>query len=494
MLGLGLHKKSTMIGSSGMMIGKREDEIVPDEAIQNPAEQQYREAFALAGEANRTMAEAKEAVRRLFCSGICDLVRKAVARILVHASRVEVLVIATRCVLIVFPRVSSKVVAKRFSMWKGGKGKGKPTQYNEISASLSPAALATSPIFMSEHDIGTKAVVDTGASENADAAGSLARTVERRETPSLFEIIGSDVFEYESEIKKYKFLLIRGRASGLVMVDLLAEYGGEDGPSNWEPKTEDVLKSFGRWMMHNPAPRWTLDPATYFTSQQMMDFAGRSGIGLLTSTAEAHQMLGNEEGAIGVLKMTVDRLLREVPDVSIELAFVLACRGRNMTVGPSGFSPFQWSRGAAPTIGSIPEARVAFEMSSAKTRLSKLNNAVTQPSTSYNPGQLVMLWRQKQRPGKVGGAWVAVRHLLAEGHTHWVATGAELKATLKELQSFGFQSPLTVSFGISLAGIFFRCDWSCSIFGADARRLRGCRDSPRTSCRSKNRHMEDSNR
>ena len=65
MLGLGLQKKSTMIGSSGMMIGKREDEIVPDEAIQDPAEQQYREAFALAGEANRTMAEAKEAVRKL---------------------------------------------------------------------------------------------------------------------------------------------------------------------------------------------------------------------------------------------------------------------------------------------------------------------------------------------------------------------------------------------------------------------------------------------
>ena len=234
----------------------------------------------------------------------------------------------------------------------------------------------------------------------------------------MFEIIGSDVFEYESD----KFLLIRGRASGLVMVDLLAEYGGEDGPSNWEPKTEDVLKSFGSWMMHNPAPRWILtDPAIYFTSQQMMDFAGRSGIGLLTSTAEAHQMLDAEEGAIGVLQMTVDRLLREVPDLSMELAFVLACHGRNMTVGASGFSPFQWSRGAAPTTGSIPlglnpakaygemlklkeEARVAFEMSSAKMRLSKLNNAVTQPSTSYKPGQLVMLWRQKQRPGKVGGA------------------------------------------------------------------------------------------
>ena len=77
-------------------------------------------------------------------------------------------------------------------------------------------------------------------------------------------------------------MLVRDRASGLVMVDMLQKFGGEDEPAAWEPNTEIVIKVFAKWMMHNPAPKWILtDSATYFTSQRMMDFAGSSGIGLL---------------------------------------------------------------------------------------------------------------------------------------------------------------------------------------------------------------------
>ena len=107
--------------------------------------------------------------------------------------------------------------------------------------------------------------------------------------------------------------------------------------------------------MHNPAPRWILtDGATYFTSQQMMDFAGRSGIGLLTTPAESHQMLGAEEGSIRVLKSTVKRLVREEPTIAIEDAFMLAAHGHNQSVGPSGFSPFQWTRGSASPSENLP--------------------------------------------------------------------------------------------------------------------------------------------
>ena len=175
------------------------------------------------------------------------------------------------------------------------------------------------------------------------------------ETPGLFEIIGSDVFEFEHESKKYKYLLIRDRASGLVQVDLLKVYGGPDGESSWEPTTDVVIRMFGRWMMVNPAPKWILtDSATYFTSQQMIDFCGRSGIGLLTTPAEAHQMLGAEEGAIKILKNTVARLLREEETIEVELAFHLAAHGHNQSIGPSGFSPFQWCRGSSAPMENLP--------------------------------------------------------------------------------------------------------------------------------------------
>ena len=70
------------------------------------------------------------------------------------------------------------------------------------------------------------------------------------------EIIGADIFESEHDKAKYKFMLVRDRASGLVMVDMLQKFGGEGEPGSWEPNTEIVIKVFAKWMMHNPAPKW----------------------------------------------------------------------------------------------------------------------------------------------------------------------------------------------------------------------------------------------
>ena len=72
-------------------------------------------------------------------------------------------------------------------------------------------------------------------------------------------------------------------------------------------------------------------------------------------------------------------------------------------------------------------ARVAFQVESAKARLSKLGNTTPKPVQVFKPGQLVMLWRQRMKPGKTGGKWVGpVRFLLQEGQTLWLATGATL--------------------------------------------------------------------
>jgi hypothetical protein len=139
----------------------------------------------------------------------------------------------------------------------------------------------------------------------------------------LFEIIGADIFEFEGEgSHKFNFQIIRDRASGLVMTYFHQQYGGPEEPSAWEPSATPVIQALSQWMMHNPAPRWILTySATYFTSQQMIDFAARSGVGLLTAPAESHQMLGAEEGAIPFLKGTVDRLLKEGPELPVPAAF-----------------------------------------------------------------------------------------------------------------------------------------------------------------------------
>ena len=275
-----------------------------------------------------------------------------------------------------------------------------------------------------------------------------------KELPGLFEVIGMDVFEYEHGNSKFKFLLMRDRASGLVQVEFLQEYGGPEQERNWEPKTSDIVNCVSRWLMVNPTPRWLLtDSATYFTSAAFIDFCGMSGIGLLTTPAESHEMLGSEEACIGVLKETVKRLLKDEPELAIGDAFRLSAHGHNQTCGSSGFSPFQWSRGSSSPHESLPlgadpkkafagmlrlreKARVAYEMSNAKQKLSKPNNSINRPSMVYKTGDLVMLWRQRNRPGKVSGQWVGpTRLLLQEGGTTWLATGSTLiRARLNQIR------------------------------------------------------------
>ena len=264
-----------------------------------------------------------------------------------------------------------------------------------------------------------------------------------KDTPELFEVVGVDVFEYDSGEgkQKDKFLLWRDRASGYVMTDHLSCYKGR-----WEPTAQDVVRSFVKWLMHNPAPKWILsDAGPQFTAEHFLDFCSRSGIGVLTAPAEAHWILGAEEGCIKILKASVGKLIKEEPTLSVAHAFALAAHGANNTIGPSGFSAFQWLRGAATPQDPLPsgldpkqafggllrlkeKARIACEQEHAKYKLSRLNNALGRSPQSFSIGALVTLWRQRIKPGKTSGNWTGpVRVLLQEGSTlEWLAHGATL--------------------------------------------------------------------
>ena len=148
--------------------------------------------------------------------------------------------------------------------------------------------------------------------------------------------------------------------------------------------------------------------------------------------------------AIALLKGAAGRLLKEVEDMEVELAFTLAAHGQNESIGPSGFSAFQWTRGASIPMEGLrlgidpkkafggmlrlkEKARVAHEMESARQRLSKLNNTIPHKIATHKPGSLVMLWRQRNRPGKVSGGWQGpVRVLLQESQTLWLASGSSI--------------------------------------------------------------------
>ena len=66
-------------------------------------------------------------------------------------------------------------------------------------------------------------------------------------------------------------------------------------------------------------------------------------------------------------------------------------------------------------------ARLAYEKEKAHMKYSRLNNSTTRRPVNYKTGDLVMLWRQRPRPGKMAGSWVgpvcrrALRYGLLQG-------------------------------------------------------------------------------
>jgi hypothetical protein len=157
--------------------------------------------------------------------------------------------------------------------------------------------------------------------------------------PALFEMLGTDVVEYEHNDIKYEGILWRDRASGLTMIDILHQ------GDHWEPKTADIIKSLARWMMSHPSPTWIVaDAARYYTSWEF-EHLGRSGVGLTIAPGEAHWIMGAEEQAIGYAKKVVGRLLQEESPCDVPTLFHLAAHAMNSHVGTHGFNAYQWVYG-----------------------------------------------------------------------------------------------------------------------------------------------------
>lgn len=198
---------------------------------------------------------------------------------------------------------------------------------------------------------------------------------------------------------KRKMIIWRDRGSGLTLIDHLQKYEG-----NWEPKTEDVVRSFCKWVMTYPAPTWVLaDSARYYTSSAFTEHLGRSGVGLSIAPAEAHWIMGPEERAIGIAKRIVERLAKEGSNVSIPDLYTMAAGAMNTHVGARGYSAFQRAFGhgggvlddeqllqdvdPGKAFGRLVKerqrAKLAFEKERAADRFGKFANTAGRKVTQY---------------------------------------------------------------------------------------------------------------
>ena len=181
--------------------------------------------------------------------------------------------------------------------------------------------------------------------------------------------------------------------------------------------------------------------------------------------AEAHWVMGPEESAIRVVKTTVEKVRQEFANYDMEMILDLTANAMNSHVGSSGYSAYQWCHGRDPfsdpdlplgidpgkAMGGLLKARdrirLAFEKERARDKYSKLANAMTRPPGQFKTGQLVMLWRQKVKPGKVKGNWIGpLRVVLVEGSTIWMATGSSLvRAKVNQLRPVTRREELSAS-------------------------------------------------
>ena len=127
--------------------------------------------------------------------------------------------------------------------------------------------------------------------------------------PILFDLVGSDIFEFEHLGKKHKMILWRDRASGYVVTQHLQEYEG-----HWEPTAKDVIQQLHPMAHDQPFTTWLItDAGVQYTQMSSSPFVSRAGLDFLPPPAEAHWILGAEESTIGILKASVARLLKEEP-------------------------------------------------------------------------------------------------------------------------------------------------------------------------------------
>ena len=241
--------------------------------------------------------------------------------------------------------------------------------------------------------------------------------------------------------KKINFLLFMDVATKLRVIQPLETY---DFLQRRSESADDLMKSLSeRWLGIFPKPRVLLfDSARSFASEKIQDFASDLNI-LIHYIAEKESWAhGTIEAAVQDVKLTASAIHLESRDQPLDVTLQLAVSALNSTEYTAGFSAFQWAYGRNFNISD--EDHVTFQQvdprtdfvqlvtarqkaediarsTRAKRALTKLSNTtVRQPLRSYNPMDLVKVWRrvwpQTQHKGPRGGFRMSPR-------PHWVGPG-----------------------------------------------------------------------
>ena len=293
--------------------------------------------------------------------------------------------------------------------------------------------------------------------------------------PPKWSTVASDLgtWEHPQTGKSYQFLLMIDEGSRFRIGRIMGE------GKRYHTGASQFLETFGEsWSQYFGQPHTLrLDPDGSFRSTAVEEYCDRHGIFLDIIPGESHWKLGICEGAIEGIKELMTRLAMDDPEITPQLALFEATRTFNEREFVRGFSPIQHALGRTPdpcdrlfpaAIGDCPEllvenangemsrnlqrmktAQDAFLDWTNTQRLQRASNSKARTLQSFEPGDLVYVWR-KQVSGQStvkGGAFVGPARILAienrisedgtrkESSSAWCVRGRRLwKCSVEQLR------------------------------------------------------------
>ena len=236
---------------------------------------------------------------------------------------------------------------------------------------------------------------------------------------SPWQIIGLDVFElYFPQLKtKARYLIMTCLTMRFTAVHLLWE--GESHQVGTDAGQKLVHAFSESWLMHRPRPEWVLvDAQTSLSKGDFVRFCQSIGIGVAGVPGEAHWQHGATESMVKSVKSTMRKLRAEQPSMSPRLCGLLAAHAQNHVDRIKGYSPIQWAYGVEPGRWNMEhdplevnqdhdlspaqfwqlqrgrqKAEEVHKKELAASRMTQLYNAAPRPTSAYQVGDWVCVWR-----------------------------------------------------------------------------------------------------
>ena len=246
--------------------------------------------------------------------------------------------------------------------------------------------------------------------------------------PQPWQMLGLDVFElYFPKLKlKARYLLTVCLTMRFVSVHLVWE--GDIATAGTDSGQKLIHAFVESSLLHRPRPEWLLvDAQTSLSKGDFVAFCQSIGVGVSVVPGEAHWQHGATESMVKALKSTRKKLRSEQPSLGPKLCALLSAMAQNHVDRVKGFSPVQWAYGLEPGQWHLEhdplevnknnnmntaefwqvqknreKVEEVYRRELAASRMTRLHNASSRPTSAYQIGDWVCVWRSATLKARKG--------------------------------------------------------------------------------------------